>query len=347
MYFTCHYLQESEMINYTKQDLVNIANKLLEMDPDPVPHFRLLRDILKVDQESRSYIEAKAAVQQSKWVRLLQDSQLDDGTWGRFHTQNTRVKQTFPTTETAIATALACGLDKDSDLLKATVSFILDHLDGKTTWTDPPEKHDNPDAWPVGIRHISAANLALIDNAHPYLDEFWTYWVKTASAAFASGQYDRKAEIQTRNDLDNIKRKNPGAFHTKYHLILLSSTAKTLPINLERLILDYVMDAPHGIYYTYEKHINIFPAIHARWFVSWLLAHKLLSRFPTWRKVGSPALNWIWDQRSPEGFWNFTGYRPWKPVSYLPVSENWRKRKNRVIDCTLLALDVLMTYFDT
>jgi hypothetical protein len=335
------------MVKYTRENMINIAHKLLEMDPDPVPRFRLLRDILKVNPESSRYIEAKAALSRSKWVQLLRNSQLEDGTWGRFHTQDTKVKQTFPTTETAIATALACGLDKNSDLLKATVAFILDHLDGKTTWTDTPEKHDNPEAWPIGIRHISAANLALIDNTHPYLDEFWTYWYKTASAAFASGHYDRKAEIEMRNALDNIKRKNPGAFHTKYHLILLSSTANTLPQQLERMILEFVRDAPGGIYYTYDKNINAFPAIDARWFVSWLLALKLLSRFPTWRKVGSSALNWIWDQRSTEGLWNFTGYRPWKPVSYLPISENWRKRKNRVIDCTVLTLDILMGYFDT
>ena len=283
----------------------------------------------------------------SKWVNLLRSSQLENGTWGRFHTQDTKIKQTFPTTETAIFAALASGLDKNSGILKATVSFILDHLDGNTTWTDTPEKHDNPDAWSIGIRHISAANLALIDDAHPYLDEFWNYWYKTAKAAFASGKYNRKTEIETRNDLDNINRKNPGAFHTKYHLILLSSTDKILPPYLERLILDYVMDAPHGIYYTHEKRINTHPTIDARRFVGWLLTHRLLSRFPTWRRVSAPALNWIWEQRSIDGLWNFTGYRPGTPVSYLPISESWRKPKNRVIDCTLLALDVLMRNLDT
>ena len=335
------------MINYTQKDLVNIANKLLDMDPDPVPRFRLLRDLLKFDQDHKLLLEAKDNIQTSKWIKLLRSSQLADGTWGRFHTQNTKIKQVFPTTETAIATALASGLDKDSEVLKKTIAFILDHLDGKTTWTDIPEKHDNPDAWPIGIRHLSAANLALIDNVHPHLDEFWNYWLKTADAAFASGHYNRNAEIEIRNALDNIKRKNPGAFHTKYHLILLSPTNKILPATLERKILLYVMDAPHGIYYTYDKLINTFPPIDARWFVSWLLAIRLLSRFPTFQKVGVPALNWIWDQRSPEGLWNFTGYVPWKPVSYLPISESWRKRKNRVIDCTLLALDVLIHHFDT
>ena len=137
------------------------------------------------------------------------------------------------------------------------------------------------------------------------------------------------------------------AFHRKYPLILLSSTDKNLPPHLERMILDYVMDASHGIYYTYDKQINTFPSIDARKFVIWLLALRLLSRFPTWHKVGLAALNWIWNQRSADGLWDFTGYRPGKPASYLPISESWRKRKNRVIDCSLLALDVLTRYYDT
>ena len=132
------------MVDFTQEDLTEIATKLLDMSPDPVPRYRLLRDILQIDQGNRRLLDAKAAVQQSKWVRLLYSSQLKDGTWGRFHTQNSKRKQVFPTTETAIATALASGLDRDSDLLRKTVSFILDHLDGKTTWIDPPEKHDNP-----------------------------------------------------------------------------------------------------------------------------------------------------------------------------------------------------------
>jgi hypothetical protein len=334
------------MLSFTSKDLTSITHQLLEMDPDPVPRFRLLRDILKFNQDQPLYVEAKHAVQQSKWVKMLRDSQLPDGTWGRFHTQNTKVKQTFPTTETAISTALAAGLDRECDILKKTVAFIVDHLDGKTTWIDPPEKHDNPDAWPIGIRNISAANLALIDNSHSYLDEFWNYWLTTTEAAFASGKYDRQAEIETRNILDNIKRKYPGAFHTRYPLILLSSTNKMLPPHLENMILEYVMNASHGIYYIYERQINTFPAADTRRFVSWLLALKLLSRFPTFCRIGAPALNWLWDQRTAEGLWNFTGYRPWKPVSYLPVSESWRKRQNRVIDCSLLALDILVHCFD-
>ena len=84
------------MINYTHTDLLTIANRLLDMEPDPVPRFRLLRDILRVDQLSGHYLEVQAAVHQSKWVKQLSSSQLADGTWGRFHTQNTKIKQPFP-----------------------------------------------------------------------------------------------------------------------------------------------------------------------------------------------------------------------------------------------------------
>jgi hypothetical protein len=104
------------MSRYTPNDLKVTAEKILEMHPDPVPRFRLLRDVLRLDPASAAYCEAEKALQGSKWIALLQNSQQPDGTWGRFHTQDTSVKQPFPTTETAIAAALGSGLDQHSPM---------------------------------------------------------------------------------------------------------------------------------------------------------------------------------------------------------------------------------------
>ena len=99
------------MLNFTQTDLKAIAERLLDMQPDPVPRFRLLRDVLRYGSSDAAYEEAERDLLQSKWVSLLADSQWDDGTWGRFHTQDSSKKQSFPTTESAIAIALELGLD--------------------------------------------------------------------------------------------------------------------------------------------------------------------------------------------------------------------------------------------
>jgi hypothetical protein len=144
-------------LRYTSNDLKTTAEKILDLHPDPVPNFRLLRDVLRLDPDSTDYRDAEISLQGSKWITLLQNSQQPDGTWGRFHSQDTSVKQPFPTTETAIMTALASGLDLHSPILQKAQAAIVDYVDGKTCWPDLPEKHDNPLAWFVWVRHYSAA----------------------------------------------------------------------------------------------------------------------------------------------------------------------------------------------
>ncbi len=272
------------------------------MQPDPVPRFRLLRDVLHLDPSDTAYRTAKKGLQESKWIALLKSSQMADGTWGRFHTPDSRVKQPLPTTESAIATALDLGLDKHSPVLQMVVPAILDYIDGKTLWPDPPEKHDNPRAWFVWVPHFSAATLTLIDRHHPCLDEFWALWAEALNDSFQSGTYDRQREIAVLNKLLGSRMKNPVPFHKRYPLLILSATNNQLSDDLEHKMLDHVMHAPSGIYYVYEKDISLQPPILSRDFWGWFRSHQLLSRFRLWKELSTEAVNWIWAQRTERGF---------------------------------------------
>jgi hypothetical protein len=277
------------MLNFTHNDLKVIAEKLLDMQPDPVLRFRLLRDVLRCDPADAAYQEAERDLAQSKWVSLLADSQWADGTWGRFHTQDRSKKQPFPTTESAIAIALELGLDRHSSILQKVMPTMLDYVDGKAAWPDPPEKHDNPRAWYVWVRHFSAAILALIDPHHARLDEFWNLWVEVLQAAFQSGNYDRQREIVALNTLMQCRMKNPVPFHVRYPLLILSATHNRLSDDLERGMLDFVMHYPAGIYYVYGKDISVLPPLLSRDFGPWFYAHRLLSRSMASTGSGSSA----------------------------------------------------------
>jgi hypothetical protein len=329
------------MLRYTPNDLKATAEKILEMHPDPVPRFRLLRNVLQLDPASADYREAEIGLQGSKWITLLQNSQQPDGTWGRFHTQDTSVKQPFPTTETAISAALASGLDCNSLILQKAQAKIVDYVDGKTIWPDPAEKHDNPLAWFVWVRHFSAAVLAQIDPCHPRLEEFWNIWAEAVKASFHSGSYDRQREIETLNSLLKCCMKNPVPFYKKYPLLILSATDHQLPGDLERRLLYFVMHAPTGIYYVYEKAISMQPAILSKSFWGWFQAHRLLSRFRLWSELAEDALNWIWAQRTEQGFWDLGTQISRKPYTSFPLSESWRRPENRVIDSTVEMLALL------
>jgi len=338
-------VKEVAMLDFTLNDLKTTAEKILEMHPDPVPRFRLLRDVLRLDPASADYRQAQAALQGSKWVALLQQSQQPDGTWGRFHTQDTSVKQPFITTEAAIATALDSGLDRHHPILHKVQAVILRYMDGSLYWPDPPEKHDNPLAWYVWLRHYSAAVLAQFDRCHPELDYFWNIWAEAVQAAFHSGSYDRQAEIAALNALMQCRMKDPVPFHVKYPLLILSATSHTLQGDLERRVLDYVLHHPKGIYYMYDRMISGLPEIQDRGFFGWLKTHQLLARFGSWKDLAQEALNHIWAQRNTPGnapgTWDVGSKTARKPFTSFPLSESWRRRENRIIDSTVEVLSLL------
>jgi hypothetical protein len=294
-----------------------------------------------MDPASVEYQPAKDALETSKCVALLRETQWPDGTWGRFHTQDTSVKQPFICTEAAIAAALDSGLERDNPILQKAQQIILRYMDGTACWPDPPEKHDNPLAWYVWVPQYSAAVLAQFDRYHPMLEGFWDLWAEAVRVSFQSGTYDRQKEIEILNLLLKCRMKKPVPFHTKPPVLILSATKNLLPESLERQALNHLLHDPAGIYYVYDKAICELQPVHARRFWSWFQAHKLLSRFRLWKELAQDAINWIWAQRSEDGLWDLGSTVARKPFTCFPLSETWRRPENRTIDCSVEILGLL------
>lgn len=334
------------MLTFTPTSLQALAGELLARHPDPVPRFRLLRDVLGLSPADPALLAAQAGLQESRWVRQLEGAQLPDGTWGRFHSRDSRKKQPFPTTEIAITTALDCGLDKDSVLLRRAEEPLAAYVEGRCSWPDPAEKHDNPRAWAVWVRHFSAAVLGQVNPFHPLLDEFWNTWAEVVQEAFQGGNYDRGREIAALNRLLGCRMKDPVPLHKKYPLLILSSTSQRLPATLERSLLEYLLHFPAGIYYVYDRQINTPVALADPGFWNWMRAHALLSRFPMWRDVAQEALNTIWAQRNDQGLWDPGTKVARKPYTRFPLSESWQRPGNRTIDASVEVLTLLARGFD-
>lgn len=88
-------------------DVRDLAYRLLDSNPHPIPRFRTLRDILRVPQQDSEYKLLQQAVADSSFVKELAQSQETNGTWGRFHTRDTKSKRKFPTTEMACVRPIA------------------------------------------------------------------------------------------------------------------------------------------------------------------------------------------------------------------------------------------------
>jgi hypothetical protein len=336
--------ETSQKLAFTHADITSLAQRLLDLNPNPAPRFLLMRDLLHCFPGDAAFREAEQHLSESRWIIALSGAQQPDGTWGRFHSQDSRLKSPIPTTEFAIRRSLALGLDYRSPVIQKASDFIQAHIQGKTTWSDPPEKHDDPRVFPYNIRSISAAMLALIEPYHPLLDPFWAKWAELVEAAFASGTYNAKAELARHQELSGIPSKRLAHFPVYYPLIILSATRNRLPQDLEGRLLAFLLHKPDGIYYICTQSLDIFPHLEEKEFQSWLHGQEILARFSGWKAFAPEILNWLWSQRNEAGYWDMG-----KGVlhSYaFPLSESWRRTENRMIDCTIKILCLMQRYFE-
>ena len=83
---------------FTLEDVHHSAREILHAKPDAILAQQLLRDVLCVTPNDPELREAKEASTTSIWVHQLEAAQLPDGSWGRFHSQDTKKKTVFRTT---------------------------------------------------------------------------------------------------------------------------------------------------------------------------------------------------------------------------------------------------------
>jgi len=145
-----------------QKQIHNLAQKILELNPDPIPKYLILRDIL--EKEPRQLTGLKNQVLQTKWVKDVLVEQRKNGTWGRFHTENTKVKQKYPTTERALHRCAVIGLTKEDPPIKTTIDYMEKVLLGKYHWEDWREKGE---AWDAGVAVITASTLTEWCPNHP------------------------------------------------------------------------------------------------------------------------------------------------------------------------------------
>jgi len=316
-------------------DINIIVDKLLDMKPDPIPKFILLKEFKRFTQSNCEYQNAYDRVCNHPFVKKIENEQNDRGFWLPFHGY----------TESMIRRCLSIGLDKDHQCLKKVSDYIKKVLNNEESW-DQFEKQDNIRWWPeMFVPLVSAAMLSLIEPENKILDFHRNRWADFAETAFSRGYYDKEAEIRPQNEYFGFKTKRTIPAFCYYNLILLAPTDKDNYIsdNTDQALVDYCMNFAEKIYYVYNCKLSDFVPIDikrrdSRDFCHWLRALSLISQFRGWTKYKDKYVNWIIKQRNGEGFWEL----PRKPDLFnFPLSDSWRNRKNRIIDSTIMVLRLL------
>lgn len=316
-------------------DLNAIVDKLLDMKPDPIPEFILLKEFKKLSPRSIEYQNAYDKVCNHKFVKKIEEEQNERGLWPPFHGYS----------ENIIRRCLCFGLDKNHKCLRKVTEYILRVLNNEITF-DESEKQDNIRWWPeMFVPLVCAGILSIIDEDNRVLNNHRKRWADFAEIAFSKGYYDKEAESKAQNDYFGFytKRTIPAYFY--YNLLLLAPTDKESFISdvTDRALVDYCMNQAENIYYVYNNRLADFVSIESikkdsRDFCHWIRALSLVSKFKSWKKYEDIYFDWVLSQRNKDGLWEL----PKKPNRYdFPLSDSWRSEKNRIIDSTIMILRFL------
>ena len=319
----------------------DIAHRILAERPDPAVRVRLLRDALHISSENPELIRAKTDLEKSRWVAMLRDAQKQDGSWGRFHSEDTKQKQDIPTTEFGVERARALGLGISHPIMDKAIQYLVRLLEGQIEFPDPPEKNDR---WPTGTQLFAASTLARIQPDHAALNETLDLWTAIAEKAFASGAYDPEAEIEAHRQLTDASVKNSYLrLNGKYQLTLLSARSNLLSHKTETSLVSWLRHRKEGIGYLdmplTRPNLHFTPSQMERWFTS----VEIMSRFSAWRAWASEIEMWIMKDHNRDDAWDF-GPRA-SHSAFMPLSENWKTKSARMIDWRTRTL-LLMKQFE-
>lgn len=315
--------------------LKEISEILLSHNPSDVVKYKILTNFSSYDSNSEVMIDLRRKLNCSKWVQSIKNEQHCDGSWGRFHSQDFRVKQKYKTTESVLLYLYALGLKRGDEIINKACIHMENMLSDLSLW---------PDAWEgnkwfkPAVPLFITSRLALFNSENPHYIENCLKWIYILQNSFQNGLYDS-------SQIDNISKKVLGVnIHGKYiglnsinNIILFAHIKDKIPVDIQRQYLHWLHSYPETIFYTntrlYEK-----PELirNTKELSSWIHTMSVLSLFDGFYDEFNDEIEWLINRRGEDRLWDFGA-----ALSSYKLSDNWRTNLNRKIDHTTYVLEIL------
>ncbi len=250
-----------------QKEIQSIIDYLKSAASDPVPQYILARSI--TEEPSGDLTPPR----ESKWYHQLVSEQWENGSWGRFHTQDSKatVKQKFVTTERALARSLDLSLDHNDPMIQKAIGLMERYLTGEEDWLDTNEKHDG---FPIAFRTIIAANLSLFVPDHPLLQEKKKALSTLLTKSLLSGTLDEKVWNEE-SGKTKVLLLNP---FTSY-IVWLAQKNNFLDKAMEQAFFEYIWRRCEGIYYVTGMPLDTAIPVDSKYFSTWLSSLECVSNF--------------------------------------------------------------------
>jgi len=315
--------------------MINNINQIIEYISgyayDPVPKSILRKEICRKPVPDPGHTGGNG----SRWYRQLSEEQMENGSWGRFHTQDTKdkTKRRFVTTEQALRRMKDLSLDKDDILVSRSVALMERYLRGEEAWTDTIEKHYG---FEIAFATIIAANLSRFDRQNCLIDQKREIAAKNLTKAFQTGRFDEAAwEQENLNDNEILLR----AYMV--HILWLMQYENCISDTVQRQYLDYIWHREKGIYYISNSPVSEIRSLESKEFTMWLSSLEALCGFSLFPEfMCGRTVNHLYNEINRLIY----GDVIFPPVSGITghYSENWSSQHARRNDMILRIARILV-----
>jgi hypothetical protein len=269
-----------------------------------------------------------------KWAKKILELQLDDGSWGYFHSLSTLTPGRFPsmTTEQALRRLEILGYTIDDKPVKKAVKYMNDCLTGKTKIPDREEKTHN---WNVYTELMLSTWIRKFTDENKAANNAAAKWREIISAAFKNGFYDHGEYVAAYEKVFGIKL-NPkaGRLVDFVHFYPISLLTNFLDKKIEVKYYQYILEHDSGMYYVYNNKLNDTPSFQSRNASFYLGGIELLSKYgnPECKKQLQFVVKWLKENILANNEWDMG--KEAKDGINFPLSDSWKTDRNRIEDCT-------------
>jgi hypothetical protein len=262
-----------------------------------------------------------------KWAKKLIDMQLEDGSWGYFHTLYS--DSTLPiTTEQALRRLEILGFTSDDKPIKKAIKYMHNCLIGKNQFPDRVEKFAN---WHIGKEFMLATWIKIFSEKDNVANDIAQKWVYIINTTFQNNKYDHNIYKETYIKTFGLKtiHENIAIFY------LVSIITNLLEKNIERIYFKYILEKNSGIYYMYDKKLILLPDnFIGKETNCYLRVMELLAKFdnPECKKQLKFIDKWLKQNTIENNKWDM-GKNSKDGISF-PLSDSWKTEENRIKDCT-------------
>jgi hypothetical protein len=219
---------------------------------------------------------------QSKWYAELAGEQRANGSWGRFHTQDTKApKQKHLTTETALRRARELCVPNDDPVITKAVALMERYISGDEPYPDSVEKHnDNGKSFLIAIPHLVTANLNLHEPLNPYIKPYRDNFIAVLKKSVEGGHFSE--EIWER---ENREYRGPCLGGCNVYPLMILRGYNEIEPEYMRTYLRYLWNREEGIYYAFNGRLSGRRSLEDRDFLVWVYTLEYLAGFPLFKEI--------------------------------------------------------------